>query len=123
VKVHAGQQGQVRLHIITTLAAPGLHSRRLGWLPISAHDHRSGEVVWVSRALSAAELLIMVAVICVSLGVMLAVVFLADRQPDRGRPPSGKSGGGSVRGEAEPFESGGYPRKRRKMSAQRRHDH
>jgi hypothetical protein len=188
----------VRLHIITIMAAPRLHSRRLGWLPISAHDQpaqarpakarraqaprlaqrtqtgpagcprRGGSRGrktwahdmttglgggWVSRAMSAADFLIMTAVICVSLGVMLALVFLAGRQSDRDRPPSGQSRGGSVRGgidighargavpeddaraipgsrqppdrdrEPESGESGGHPRKRREMPAQRRHDH
>jgi hypothetical protein len=52
----------------------------------------------VSRAMSAAELVIMTAVICVSLAVMLALVFFAARQPDRGRPLSGRRRGGAVSG-------------------------
>jgi len=44
----------------------------------------------VSSAMSAAELVVMAAVICVSLGVMVALPFLAERQPDRRRPLSGK---------------------------------
>jgi hypothetical protein len=108
---------------------------------------------WVSRDMSAAKLLIMTAVICVSLGVMLALPFLAERQPDRGRPLSGKQRRGSVhggthighargsgpeddarasqarqppgrdRGPEPAFESGGHTGKRRKMPAQRRDDH
>jgi hypothetical protein len=107
----------------------------------------------VSRAMSAAELVVMAAVICVSLAVMVALPFLAERQPDRGRPLSGKQRRGSVHGrihigharDARPeddtrgtqarqppdrdrgpepaFESGGHAGKRRKMPAQRRDDH
>ena len=52
----------------------------------------------MSRAMSAAELVVMAAVICVSLGVMLALPFRAEHQPDRGRSLSGKQRRGSVRG-------------------------
>ena len=52
----------------------------------------------MSRAMSAVELVIMTAVICVSLGVMLALVFVAARQSDGGRSLSGQSRGGSVHG-------------------------
>jgi hypothetical protein len=108
---------------------------------------------WVSSAMSAAEHVVMAAVICVSLAVMVALPFLADRQPDRGRPLSGKQRRGSVHGgihsghardagseddthpsqarqppdrDREPgpaFESSGHTGKRRKMPAQRRDDH
>lgn len=106
----------------------------------------------MSRAMSAAELVIMTAVISVSLAVMLALVFFAARQSDRGRPLSGRQRGGSVSGgihigharsaapedvaratqayqppdrDCEPqpaCESGGHTRRRRKMPAQRRDD-
>jgi hypothetical protein len=108
---------------------------------------------WVSRDMSAAELVVMTAVICVSLGVMLALPFLADRQPDRRRPLSGKqrrsSGHGGTHigharssgpeddaratqarqppdrdcGPGPACESGSHTGKRRKMPAQRRDDH
>jgi len=35
--------------------------------------------------MSVADILIMIVVICVTLGVMLAVVYVADRHPRRGR--------------------------------------
>ena len=51
---------------------------------------------WVSHAMSAAELVIMAAVICVSLGVMVALPFRAEHQPDRGHSLSGKQRRGFV---------------------------
>ena len=48
--------------------------------------------------MSAAELVVMAAVICVSLAVMVALPFLAEHQPDRGRSLSGKQRRGSVHG-------------------------
>ena len=95
----------------------------------------------------------MASVICVSLGVMLALPFLAERQPDRGRSLSGRQGRGFVhsmihighargsgpeddaratqarqppdrgRGPEPAFESGGHTGKRWKTPAQRRDDH
>jgi hypothetical protein len=95
----------------------------------------------------------MAAVICVSLGVMVALPFRAERQPDRGRSLSGKQRRGFVhsrihfghargsgpedgaratqarqppdrdRRPGSAYESGGHTGKRRKMPPQRRDDH
>lgn len=47
----------------------------------------------MSPTMSWAELLIMACVISVSMAVMVALVFFADRQPNGGRPHTGEPGG------------------------------
>jgi len=52
----------------------------------------------MSPAMSWAEHLIMAAAISVSLAVMIALVFFADRQPDNRRSHTGERPGGKRRG-------------------------
>jgi hypothetical protein len=82
--------GSGLLHIIATTTASLLHSCRLAW--------GSGQRVTTSvggglvpEAMSAAEHFIMVAVICVSLAVMVFLLFLAAHQSDRPRLPTDHS--------------------------------